>query len=62
MGAEYNQEVPRRILHDGSQNGRNFESRRLRISRQEGDQQEREEIWYSNIANQDRSKWVQNSG
>jgi len=44
MGAKYNQEVQRRILHDGFQNNAR-ESRRLRFFYQVDDQQEHEEIW-----------------
>ena len=50
MGAEYNQEIPRRILGDGSQNGRDPEICRPRLCCQESDQQEREEIWCVHIA------------
>ena len=50
MRTEYDQEVPRRILGDGSQKGRAPDIWCPRLCCQEYNQREREEIWCVHIA------------
>ena len=49
MGGEYNEEVPRCVLRNSVQNGRDTETRYLRLLCQVNNQRKREEIWFADI-------------